>query len=220
MSTKIKLLAFTAAFSLLLVPVSYAGVLNGIVGAYDDDLGPGTGGAWSGSTTYDNGLAAPSNLIGTIDFAVMTAPSFATAFPGATYAPTAAVVYLYQVNNDPNGAFSVSAEVVGVNASASGIGQFENAVGEVASSLFGFDSGNKAIWNFASPLIGPGESSDILAFSSPNIPMLGASITVDGGTFGVSSVPTPSDTPLPEPTGLALVVAGLLAASVRPTRKR
>lgn len=217
MSTKSRFLALLAVLSLLLAPAAHAGVLDGISGAFDDNLGPGVGGAWTGSTTYDNGLVAPNHLFGTIDYAVMTSANFSTAFPAATYAPTSSVVYLYQVNNTGN--FSVSAEIVGVNTSASGIGQFENTPGEVASSLFGFDTGNKAIWNFASPLIGTGESSTILAFSSPNIPMLGAAITVDGGTFGVSSVPTPSNTPIPEPTGLVLLMVGTLAAAVRPRRR-
>ncbi len=209
MFTKNKFLAFVAVFSLLLTPAVHAGVLDGIAGSYL--------GVWSGSTTYDNLLLPPNNLEGTIDFAVMTAADFGTAFPAATYVPTSALVYLYQINN--SGTFSVSAEIVGVNSSASGIGQFENAVGEVASSLFGFDTGDKAIWNFASPFIGTGESSTILTYSSPNIPAFGTSITVNGGTFAVSPVPTPSDTPIPEPTGLALIVAGMLAAAVRRRRQ-
>ncbi len=215
MSTKTKFFAFLAVFSLLVVPAQ-AGDLDGIAGAFNDGSGPGVGGAWTGSTTYNNGLAVPNNLFGTIDYAVMTAGNFAAAFPTATYASGAAMVYLYQVNN--SGTFSVSAEIVNVNASANSIGQFENTVGEVASSLFGFDSGNKAIWNFASPLIGTGQSSYVLAFSSNNLPVLGASITVDGGTFGVSSVPTPGTVSIPEPASLALLSMGFMALAVRRRR--
>ena len=125
-------LSFVSLLFLVLCPASFAGVLDGISLAFDNDLGPGPGGAWTGSTTYDNGLADPNNLFGTLDYAVMTAADFATAFPnpgvdpvtGLPYSPGSALVYLYQVNNQ--GTFSVSAEIVGINNPADTIGQFEN----------------------------------------------------------------------------------------------
>lgn len=210
MSTTLKsILAAVAVFSLLAVPAQ-AGVLDGHALAYNN------GTSWTGTSAYDNGLAAPNNLVGTVDFAVFTSADFATAFPGSSYVPTNGLVYTYQVLN--SGTFAVSAEIVGVNNPASGIGQFENTVGEVGSSLFGFDNGGNAVWNFSNPFIGTGQNSYILAFSSPQEPILGSSITVDGGTFGVSMVPTPGPDPIPEPSSVLLISAGLLGVCTRRQR--
>jgi len=213
MSTKWKFLPTLLVFSLLFVSSASAGVLGGIAGAYNDGTGPGVGGAWTGSTTYTNGLAPYNDLIGTIDYAVMTAGDYATAFPGSSYVAGDSMVYLYQVNNEGN--FALSAEIVGITNPANSIGQFENVSGDVASSLFGFDIIGNAIWNFTAPLVGGGESTYVLTFSSPNTPMLGTSLSVNGGTFGVSLVPTPSANPIPEPTGLILAATGALFASIR-----
>jgi len=225
MLIKSRFLALTAAFSLLLISSVNAGVLNGIAGAFNDGNGPAAG-AWTGSTTYDNGLAFPNNLFGTIDYAVMTASDFLAAFPLAgqgadpvttlPYAPGNALVYLYQVNNQ--GIFSVSAEIVGINNPADTIGQFENASGEIAADARVFGTGGNANYIFGDPLIGTGQSSFILAYSSPNAPEIGAAITVNGGTIGLSMVPVPGATAIPEPASLALAALGALALVVRRRR--
>jgi len=198
MSTKSRFLALTAMFSILTAATLQAGVLTSPTGAYDDGVT-----VWAGSTPYSNG-----GLFGTIDYKVMTAADFVTEFPTSTYTPGNTMVYLYQVNND--GTHSVSAEIVGISNPADTIGQFVNAPGEVAPDQMGFGGSGTAFWNFL-PFVLMGESSSILTFSSPNVPMFGASITVNAGTIAVSQVPTPSATPIPEPTGLVLVAAGLLA---------
>ena len=211
MSNTLKsILAAVAVFSLLAASSASAGVLNGHPLAYNNGV------SWTGTSAYTNGLAAPNDLTGTVDYAVFTAADFGTAFPGSSYVPTNGLVYAYQVLND--GTFAVSAEIVGVNNPASGIGQFENTVGEVASSFFGFDSGGNAVFNFTNPFIGTGQNSYILAFSSPQEPILGSSITVDGGTFGVSLVPTPGPNGIPEPSSVVLVVAGLVGVCTRRRR--
>ena len=139
-------LAAVAVCSFLFATSANAGVLDGIAGAFNDGTGPGIGGAWSGTSSFDNFLAPPFNLQGTVDFAVMESDDFAAAFPGASYSPTNALVYLYQVVN--TGTFNVSAEIVSLTNPASGIGQFESGVAgpvEIASDLFGFGTGGNAI---------------------------------------------------------------------------
>ncbi len=217
MSTYKKVFAALALLFLLVAAPASAGVLNGHALSFNDGNGPSAG-AWTGTSAYTNGLASPNNLNGTVDYSVMTVADFATAFPTATYVPGGALVYMYQVNN--TGTFSLSAEIVGINNPANAIGQFLNTAGEIASSLFGFDTGGNAVWNFTNPFVGTNQSTYILAFSSPNVPMLGASISVNGGTFGVSQVPTPSATAIPEPAGLALIAVGGMLVTFRRRRQR
>lgn len=217
-------LAAFAAFSLLIISpaVQAAGVLDGHPLAYNDGNGPGPGGVWSGSDTYSNGLGT---LTGTLEYAVMTNADFDTAFPGAgpasgpptglTYDPAGARVYLYQVFNA--GTFDVTADIVGLPSPGVDIGQFDDTTiaGDIASSLFGFDSGDKAIWFFATPVIPTGGESYILAYSANFEPTMGTAILVDGGTIGVSEVPVHSGTPIPEPATFALAAFTLLSLGVR-----
>ena len=218
-------LALLAVFSLLTASAT-AGILENHPLAFNDGNGPGPGGSWTGSSPYTNGLAFPSNLEGTVDFAVFTAADFATAFPDAAdpnvagttlnpsgYTPGDALVYLYQVNNDGN--FALSAEIVGIDNPANTQGEFRTSPSEVASSGYLFDIADNAIFNFTAPFVGTGETTTILAFSSPNVPELGLSISVNGGTFGTSPVPTPSSTPVPEPAALTMLVAGSALVLVR-----
>ena len=218
MLTNMKSFFAALAVCSLLIASASAGILENHPLAFNDGNGPGLGGAWTGSSPYSNGLPFPNNLVGTVDFAVMTAANFATAFPDAGtsasgtildpngYAAGDALVYLYQVNNDGN--FALSAEIVGINNPANTIGQFRNDAPEVASSARTFDVAGNAVYNFTAPFVGTGQSTTILAFSSPNIPELGISISVNGGTFGTSPVPTPSAIAIPEPTAVTLLAAG------------
>jgi hypothetical protein len=202
-------LSFLSLLLLILSSASYAGVLDGNGAAYN---------GWTGTSPYTNGLAAPNNLDGTIDYAVFTAADFIATFPGSTYAPGDALVYAYQVNNA--GTFAASLQIVGISNPANTIGQFENAVGEIESSLLGFDLDDNALWNFTAPLIGTNESSYILTFSSEKIPIMGTgvSVTVDGGTFGITDVPTPGPISIPEPASLLMLAAGLLGFVTRRCR--
>lgn len=211
MSTKTKLIALMAVSALLVAAPAHAGILNNHLLAFNNGAGPGVGGAWTGSDVYDNGLASPFHLVGNLDYAVFTAGAFGAAFPASPYVPGAALVYTYQIENQ--GDFAVSAQIVGISTVANTIGSFQNAVGEVAPSAQVFDSGGNAIWFFSSPNIGTGQDSYILAYSSPNIPVLGAAVgvTVDGGTFGLTTVPTPSSTPIPEPATLGIAGLGLIS---------
>jgi len=220
MSTKSRFLALTAMFSILLISSVNAGVLDGNPLAFNNGAGP-SGGAWTGSDVYDNGLVGTGfHLIGNLDFAVFTVADFDTAFPGVLNVPVTgytpdpgdSLIYAYQIENQ--GDFAVSAQIVGISSVANAIGSFVNASGEVAPSAQVFDSGGNAIWFYSAPNIATGEDSYIMAFSSQNIPQLGTGIgtTVDGGTVGITSVPTPSSIAIPEPASFVLLVAGLLGS--------
>jgi len=165
--------------------------------------------SYSGSQDFNN---TSSGLEGTLDYAVFTADEFAIAFPSASWSPGGPVVYAYQLEN--TGDVNISAEIVGVSNPVTvphDIDSFEYNVGEQApsSALFGPTSAN---WSFVDPdELDPGQTSQILVFSSPNIPMAGGSLIVDGGTFAtLTEIPTPSSTPIPEPTSVALLFAASL----------
>jgi hypothetical protein len=172
-----------------------AGILNG--------HGAALGGA-TGSVPFNNGVG----LSGTIDYAVFTAPAFNANFGGLGYVPGDSLVYTYQVN--VTGSLGVSAEIVGVSNPANTIGTFGplNA-GDVNASSASFTP--NARWLF-SPEIPSGLSSFGLAFSSPNLPIVGASLTIDGGTQAlVAGVPTPGPVPfVPEPTSTILCLIGAM----------
>jgi hypothetical protein len=163
-----------------------AGILNGHAAAY---------GGVTGSVPFNNGVG----LSGTIDYAVFTAADFSANFGGLGYVPGDALVYTYQVAVAGN--LGVSLEVVGVSNPANTIGTFD--IGDQDASAASFTP--NARWLF-SPEIATGMTSWGLAFSSPNLPIVGASLTVDGGTQAlVAGVPTPGPVPIPEPAAFVLV---------------
>lgn len=172
---------------------SYAGTLN-----LHADAIPG----WTGSVAFDNG----SGLKGDLDYAVFTAGDFNTNFSGMGYTPGDAVVYTYQlINSSDPGTDSISAQIVGIINAANTIGTFD--IGDVDASSENF-VGLNAVWLF-NPEIPLGQSSWGLAFSSPNLPMNGAGLTVDGGaSIFELNIPTPSDIPIPEPSSLAVLGCG------------
>jgi len=229
MSIKSKLLALIAVFSLLLVvaPVDvapvHAGILNNNPLAFNNGAGPGPGGAWTGSDVFNNGLPSPNSLIGNIDFSVFTLADFSTVFPGSGYVPGAGdgLVYTYQLENQ--GDFFISAQIVGISNIANAIGNFPSgavAPVEVAPGVSIFDTAGNAIWLFSAQNIPTGDNSTILAYSSPNVPELGTGlgITVDGGTVGITTVPTPGSVAIPEPASVALLGIGLLGLLSRRRR--
>ncbi|MBX3425968.1 MAG: PEP-CTERM sorting domain-containing protein [Pirellulales bacterium] len=173
-----------------LASVSQAGILNGHGAAY---------GGVTGSVPFNNGVG----LSGTIDYAVFTAGAFNANFGGLGYVPGDALVYTYQVNVIGN--LGVSAEIIGVSNPANTIGTFNIGDQDAASASFT----PNARWLF-SPEIPTGMSSWGLAFSSPKLPIVGASLTIDGGTQAlVAGVPTPGPISIPEPATLALSAGGL-----------
>jgi hypothetical protein len=191
--------ALTGCLILLLGSMSSAGILDDHPDAFNDGNGPGPFGSWAGTAPFTDG----DGLVGTIDFAVFSAADFNTNFAGLGYFPADSLVYTYQVFN--SGTDFISAEIVGVTNPASAIGQFD--IGDVAANFMDL-SGGIAQWDF--PGIDPTESSWGLAFSSANIPEMGASVTVNGGALAFAAVPTPSATQIPEPASILMLVGGSL----------
>lgn len=179
---------------------SQAGILNGHAAAFN---------GVTGSVPFNNGIG----LSGSVDYAIFTAGAFNANFGGLGYVPGDALVYAYQVN--VIGPLGVSAELVGVNNPANTIGTFN--IGDVDALSASFTP--NARWLF-SPEIPTGMSSWGLAFSSPQLPIVGASLTIDGGTQAlVAGVPTPGPISVPEPATLLLGL-GSIAAVVFSRRLR
>ncbi|MDM8009080.1 MAG: hypothetical protein QUV05_23310 [Phycisphaerae bacterium] len=178
-----------------------AGILNGHGSAHN---------GVTGSVPFNNGVG----LSGTIDYAVFTANAFNANFGGLGYVPGDVLVYTYQVS--VTGSLGVSAEIVGVSNPANTIGTFD--IGDVNASSASFTP--NARWLF-SPEIPTGMTSWGLAFSSLSLPIVGAALTIDGGTQAlVAGVPTPGPVPLPEPGSVLLVACGLAACRLRRTGRR
>lgn len=189
--TRFSGLVAMAAFAVCAASSAQAGILNGHAAAYN---------GIAGSVPFNNGLG----LSGTIDYAVFTAEAFNANFAGLGYVPGDAMVYTYQVT--VIGTLGVSAEVIGISdlAPANTIGTFD--IGDQDASSASLTP--NARWLFA-PEIATGMTSWGLAFSSPNPPIVGASLTIDGGTQALAAgVPTP-DPAVPEPTSLLLLVGGV-----------
>lgn len=198
LSTKIALCS--ATLMLALATSAQAGMLNSHAAAYE---------GISGSVPFNNGVG----LIGSIDYAVFTADDFNANFAGLGYVPGGPLVYTYQVF--VTGTLGVSAEVVGISNPANTIGTFD--IGDIDATVASFTP--NARWTF-SPEIATGESSWGLAFSSPNLPIVGASLTIDGGTQAlVAGVPTPGPIGIvPEPASAMLGTLGVFLVGL--TRRR
>jgi hypothetical protein len=200
-STPPHLLRLFGVFALTLAAAtpSLAGILNGHAAAL---------GGVAGSVPFNNGLGVSGN----VDYAVFTAADFNANFGGLGYVPTDAFVYTYQV--EATGSEGLSAEIIGVSNPAHTIGTFD--IGDVNAASASFTP--NARWLFA-PEIATGTTSWGLAFSSPALPIVGASLTIAGGMQSlVAGVPTPGPISVPEPGSLLLVTIGALVAGA--TRRR
>jgi len=200
--------------ALTLVPASSssAGELALHPDAFNDGIQSWTG-SFSLNTTVDS-----VTLIADLDFAVFTAADFNANYGGLGYTPDGPLVYTYQLLN--NGTQSITTEIVGLSNAVSSIGTFN--IGDVDASTTAL--GPDARWDF-SPGVGSLEDSYGLVFSSPNLPMLGNSLTVSASQQGFLSafqfgVPTPGAVAIPEPASLFLLGLGGLVAMTQLTRKR
>jgi hypothetical protein len=186
------LLQFITVLSMTIFSAtSQAGILNGHGAAF---------GGVTGSVPFNNGVG----LSGNIDYAVFTAAAFNANFGGLGYVPGGPLVYTYQV--EVTGTAGVSAEIIGVGNPANTIGTFD--IGDQDASSASFTP--NARWLF-SPEIPTGMSSWGLAFSSSYLPIVGASLTIDGGTQAlVAGVPTPGPVIIPEPASLLLLAGSVV----------
>ncbi len=177
-----------------------AGALDGHALAYNDGNGP-SGGAWTGSTAFDNGLG----LSGYVDWTVFS-PG---AFPYLGYTPTAGeLAYAFQVFS--TGPLATTSFSVALDNVADSIGTFGDLAGDSPFSMsltpapFG-----SAGWSFSG--ITTGGNSDGLVFSSIKVPKNLFGSTIDGGTGAiVIPLPSPDTVDVPEPATMSVMaLAGL-----------
>ena len=177
-----------------------AGALNGHAAAYNDGNGP-SGGAWTGSTSFDNG----QGLSGYVDWTVFGPGQFAY----AGYTPTVGeLAYAFQVFT--TGALATTSFSVALDNVADSIGTFGDLTGDAPTNMTLFPAPfGSATWSFAG--INTGGNSMGLVFSSIKVPKNLFGSTIDGGTGAiVIPLPSPDVTDVPEPATMSvLALAGL-----------
>jgi hypothetical protein len=162
----------------------------------------------------------PSGLTGTIDYAVYAPGTFPLGFSGFS-----ASDYVYVYQGHETGVAPLSSVSIALTGPVDNlnIGDFtgNNGFGPVvgdASSLayiLPFDSAN---WAFNG--VTQGNSTDGLAFSSPDGPMWSTGSTIDDGTVGfVIPVPSPVAA-APEPGTLTLASCGIVVFVLQWLRRR
>ena len=177
---------------------------------------------WHGSTGFDDD-GDPSSLEGdglegSVDWAVFTSDDFATAIPalpGEYLPPDGELAYTYQIN--VAGIAVVSSLSVGIDDEPTGtIGSFSgggvSGTTPTAVNLAQY----AANFGFVGNNVPVGSSSAGLVFSSPNVPMDYFGSVIDGGSSAfVIPLPTPSSTPLPEPSTMVLAALAVVLLGCR-----
>jgi hypothetical protein len=162
----------------------------------------------------------PTGLSGTIDYAVWAPGTFPGAFAGFSASD---YVYTYQAHE--TGPAFLSSFSVALNGPTDtlNIGDFTGnngpglVAGQASNSAFIIDL-DSANWSFDG--IAPGGSSDGLAFSSPNGPIMSTGSTIDDGSVAfVIPVPGPVAN-VPEPGALTLASCGVVVFVLQWLRRR
>lgn len=185
---------------------------------------------WSGEVYFDLLGLDGRTLTGWIDYAVYEFGSYPGTVPaGGSY------IYAYQIFNqvfntgDPDNV-SIDSFSVGIleNAHVGTISYDDYQVSDGVAPYYQYfspssQSAQSAIWLFlpdilpfqgSEGLVGSGQHSDILLFSSNNGPTNGFGI-LEGGSIGeISAMPTP----VPEPATIALLVMGGVMTLARKRR--
>ncbi len=163
----------------------------------------------------------PTGLTGTIDYAVWAPGTFPGSFAGFSASD---YVYAYQLHETGLAPLSSVSIVLTGPADTLNIGDFSgnNGFGPVAGNpsiaafIIPFDSAN---WSFDG--VAQGNSTDGLAFSSPNGPIWSTGSTIDDGSVGIL-IPVPSPNPIrvPEPATVTLASFGLAVLIFQWLRRR
>ncbi len=182
---------------------------------------------WHSTTPYQGyndypTNTSPSNLSGTIDWAVYAPGTFPAGYLGYTPTP-GEFVYAYQayeVGSAPLSGFSVTLEAIADNiGSFAGLG----VTGSTPSASYFFPNPltpTSANWDF-DPTVAAGMSTAGLAFSSPYGPKFLDGSVIDDGTVGdVIPLPSPDPAYVPEPGTMTLALCGLIAFGLQYLRRR
>lgn len=200
----------------LAATVASAGLL-GTGRAYND----GTR-TWEGSQTFSKSNST-GTLSGWVEYAVFRASDFAEVFQG--YAPVSGdLVYAYQVFN--TGSLNITLARVALlnSAPAELAGSFTgHGVAGQGPNLSFVTTGQNVTWDFGSGhnIVHPGNSLG-LAFSSERTPISrDVAVIVDGAlSTNVPNLAGPGTLNIPEPSCLAMLVAGAVAAVIGVARNR
>jgi hypothetical protein len=170
------------------------------------------GSAYPGSTgvgLYDN----LDGLSGSVEYAVFNKAAYEANFSASTVSVNPGeLAYVYQILNADEDFVSQNTQL-GINSSAVAIGSSTIDSGETSPVSTSLIPGINAVWLFT----GTGNNipaytgkSSALVVTSTNIPNSTATqIIVNGGGTAFTMAVVPSDTPIPEPSSLALLVGGL-----------
>jgi hypothetical protein len=176
---------------------------------------------WSGSSDFQSEDNA--NLTGHVDWAVFKADAFpfnddtSGPSPYGLFAPTGGeLVYAYQVFDE--GSDHISTEIVSIDSHADNIGAVSDTLGGLTgvepTSMDLSSPGGSAVWLFNA--IYQTQNSVGLTYCSSYTPVFcDASMTIDGGTFGMATVMVPSPTQIPEPAAIWLLITALCAFTAR-----
>ena len=177
-------------------------------------LATGTGAmpGWFGAASLVSPFFSTS-----VEFAVFAAGDFDTVFgSGADPSGGTELVYAYQFFNSSYPLANVS---VGLDANepftGSPLGNVGSLTGpDVAPSAAGLAGDFCSVrWDFLSPVIGAGQSSDILLYTCPALPEMGNVVIKNSYAMQltlVDGVPNPTGIWVPEPATLSLLGLGVI----------
>jgi len=212
--------------------VVQAGALASTPYAYDDDLGPGVGGAWLGSVAY-NRTTLTNTIQGTLEYAVFAPGQFQNFLIDTLGGPPpfdpapGEVVYAYQLIDVTAATpgvsnISVGLDVIDIPGTVSPPSFAPTGAGNEQAPSLGEYNGTSMVWRFmdnpatggVDERINTGEQSPILIFSSAYLPELD-NLTINSGIAGtpsyydsVPSIGSNLSQGVPEPSSVALLLIG------------
>lgn len=188
--------------------------------------------SWRGFTNVQNSFTFSVftlSVNANVEFAVYEPGKFTMSFPAAAPIGGSEYVYAYQIFNLTTDSSSVTALTVGLDGDepfnmgttlgnigfVAGTGDVSPSAGYLAPSD-GLTSPTSARWAFS--VLPVGESSDVLYFTSPAQPESDSATVTGSWPATTQLLPSPSNTPVPEPTTLGVLALGGLAALIRKQR--